>query len=153
MPESFDVSRESVSRSTHFYRKVQEKLGTSGVRSDKDLAGLVEKRLPASTVKALVRGGLSDNEIFRLVIPRRTLAHRIARREPLSRDESDRAVRLARTAALAEQVFANSDRSWQWMRQAKRRFAGRSPLELLETEAGARLVEELLYQIDDGMVA
>jgi hypothetical protein len=29
----------------------------------------------------------------------------------------------------------------------------RSPLELLATEAGARLVEEMLYQIDDVMSA
>ncbi len=145
--------QESSSAGIRFYRRVQEKLGTSHIRSDKDLLELVKKRLPASAVKALVRGGLSDSEIYRLVIPRRTLAHRISKHEALSQEESDRAVRLARITALAEQVFGESERSWRWMRQSKRRFGGRSPIELLETEAGARLIEELLYQIDDGMVA
>jgi uncharacterized protein (DUF2384 family) len=36
---------------------------------------------------------------------------------------------------------------------AKRQFNGRSPLRLAATEAGARLVEELLYRIDEGMAA
>ena len=43
--------------------------------------------------------------IYSLIVPRRTLTHRRARREALSRDESDRAVRIARIAALGEQVF------------------------------------------------
>jgi putative toxin-antitoxin system antitoxin component (TIGR02293 family) len=113
----------------------------------------VEKRLPASAVKALARGGLSESEIYRLVIPRRTLAHRVAKREPLSQEESDRAVRLARVTAFAEQVFGEGERAWRWLRQSKKQFGERSPLEVSGTEAGARLVEELLYQIDDGMVA
>jgi len=87
------------------------------------------------------------------VVPRRTLTHRRARREALSRDESDRAVRLARLAALAEQVFGDPERSWRWLRAAKRQFQGRTPLQLMATEAGARLVEELLYRIDEGMAA
>lgn len=146
-------SSEAPGGRVRFYRRVQEKLGTSGVRSDKDLAGLVEKRLPASAVKALARGGLSESEIYRLVIPRRTLAHRVAKREPLSQEESDRAVRLARVTAFAEQVFGEGERAWRWLRQSKKQFGERSPLEVSGTEAGARLVEELLYQIDDGMVA
>ena len=139
--------------SARFYRRVEEKLGTSGVRSDRDLAGLVEKRLPASAVKALARGGLSESEIYQLVIPRRTLAHRVAKREALSQWESDRAVRLARVTAFAEQVFGEPERAWRWLRQPKKQFGDRSPLEVSGTEAGARLVEELLYQIDDGLVA
>jgi putative toxin-antitoxin system antitoxin component (TIGR02293 family) len=66
---------------------------------------------------------------------------------------ADRAVRLARTAAIAEHVFGDAERAWRWLRAAKRQFRGRSPLRLLATEAGARLVEELLYRVADGMAA
>ena len=39
------------------------------------------------------------------------------------------------------------------MRQPKVRFEGRTPLQMMVTEAGGRLVEEMLLQIDDGMFA
>jgi putative toxin-antitoxin system antitoxin component (TIGR02293 family) len=97
--------------------------------------------------------GLTDEEIYSLVVPRRTLTHRRARREALSRDESDRVVRVARVLGLCVEVFGEPERGWRWLRAAKRQFRGRAPLDLLVTEAGARLVEELLYRIDEGMAA
>lgn len=39
------------------------------------------------------------------------------------------------------------------MRKPKRRFHGKTPIELLTSEAGARMIEEMIYQIDDGMAA
>jgi uncharacterized protein (DUF2384 family) len=39
------------------------------------------------------------------------------------------------------------------MRQPKRRFEKRSALELMTTETGGRLVEEMLIQTDEGMFA
>lgn len=47
-----------------FYSLIGGKLGVSKIRSGEDLASLVEKRLPATTVKALVRAGLSDAEAY-----------------------------------------------------------------------------------------
>lgn len=134
-------------------KRVQEMLGVERLRSDQDLVRLVEERLPIDAIDGLRRSGLTDDELYSLVVPRRTLTHRRTRREALSRDESDRAVRLARLAALAEQVFGETERSWRWLRAAKRQFHGRTPLQLMATEAGARLVEELLYRIDEGMAA
>lgn len=71
--------------------------------------------------------------------------------EPLTREESDRAVRLARITALAERVLSDTDKAQHWLHQPKRRFAGRTPLDIMNTETGARLVEEMLYQIDYGL--
>jgi putative toxin-antitoxin system antitoxin component (TIGR02293 family) len=136
-----------------FYSRLGGKLGLPRIRSDRDLASLVEKRLPATAVKSLVRGGLSDAEAYQLILPRRTLAHRIAKHQPLSKEESDRAVRVARITAMAEQAFGEADRAWRWLRKPKRHFEGRSPIEMLGTEAGARLVEEKVVQIDDGLAA
>ncbi len=151
MPELIELAESSPA--VRFYGRLQSKLGVASIRSDKDLVALVENRLPAATVKSLVRAGLSDSEAYQLIVPRRTLAHRISRREPLSREESDKAVRVARITALAEEAFGDQDRAWRWLRKAKRRFGGRKPIELLATETGARLVEELIGQIDDGMAA
>jgi len=114
---------------------------------------LVEKRLAPATVAALLRGGFSDAEVYSLIVPRRTLAHRIAKHQSLSREESDKAVRVARITAMAEQVFGEPGRAWRWLRKPKRQFDSRSPIEMLATEAGARLVEELIIQIDDDIAA
>ena len=129
------------------------KLGVSKIRSGEELASLVEKRLPATAVKALVRGGLSDAEVYQLIVPRRTLAHRIAKHQPLSQDESDKAVRVARITAMAEQGFGEPARAWRWLRKPKSRFEGKTPVDMLATEAGARLVEEIIVRIDYGMFA
>jgi putative toxin-antitoxin system antitoxin component (TIGR02293 family) len=134
-------------------KRVQQILGVHRLSSDQDLLKLVEDRVPTGAVEGLKRSGLTDDEIYSLIVPRRTLTHRRTRREALSREESDRAVRLARIAALAEHVFGDSKRGWHWLRAEKRQFQGRSPLQLMATEAGARLVEELLYRIDEGMAA
>lgn len=135
------------------FRRIEAKLGVGALRSDRDLARVVELGLPLRAVSALVAHGITDAEAYEFVLPRRTFAHRRARREALTREESDRAVRLARLIAFAEEVFGDEARAGRWLRKSKRRFEGRTPLALLKTEAGARLVEEMLHQIDHGMAA
>lgn len=152
MPKSAVAEARGVQQPS-LLKRLQEMLGVRRLRSDQDLVKLVEERLDIGVLKELRQAGLTDDEIFSLIVPRRTLTHRRARHEALSREESDRAVRVARIAALGEQVFGDPERSWHWLRAAKRQFNGRSPLQLAATEAGARLVEESLYRIDEGMAA
>ncbi|MBV8673221.1 MAG: DUF2384 domain-containing protein [Acidobacteriaceae bacterium] len=135
------------------YRRIERKLGISPLRSDRDLARVVEARLPLDSVDALSSHGMTSDEIYSYILPRRTLVHRKTRREALTHEESDRAVRVARITALAEEVFGNDDKAGRWLRKPKQRFEGRTPLELLRTEAGARLVEEMLLQLDYGFAA
>ena len=136
-----------------FYRRIERKLGIAPLRSDRDLARLVDERLPLASVESLSHHGISDEEIYSFILPRRTLVHRKTRRESLTHEESDRAVRIARITSLAEEVFADDARASRWLRKPKVRFEDRSPLEMLRTEAGARLVEEMLLQLDYGFAA
>lgn len=138
-------------RSLH--ERIQDLLGSPPLRSDKDLCDLVERRLPVNAVKALMNDGYTASEIFRLVMPRRTFNHRSEKGERLTREESDRVVRIARITALAEQVFGNAEKAARWLRKLKRRLDNRAPLDLLDTEAGGRLIEDWLRQIDHGMAA
>jgi len=117
-----------------FFRRVETKLGIAPVRSDRDLQRLVASRLPLSSLESLSSNGISTEEIYSFIVPRRTLSHRQAHHQPLTGEESDRVVRLARVVSQAE-------------------FDGLSPLEILKTEAGSRLVEELLLQLDYGFAA
>ena len=126
-----------------------------GVRpqSELQLATLAEQGLSTEAVRVLSDRGLSQSEVYSLVIPQRTLKHRRSRKESLSRDESDRAIRTARVLALAERVLGSEDRALRWMREPKRRFEGRTPFQMCVTGAGTQLVEEMLVQIDEGMFA
>jgi len=135
------------------YEGIGLKLGIAAPRSDSDLATFVEQRLSVRALASLVKHGLAEHEICALFLPRRTLTHRRAKHQLLTRAESDKVVCLARITALAEQVFGNEAKASRWLRKAKRRFCSRSPLGMLATEAGVRLVEEILYHIDDGVVA
>ena len=135
------------------YLNVTAKLGVPTIQSEDQLAALVHEQLPITTLKSLEENGILDSEIYSLVIPRRTLAHRKARKERLSIDESDRAVRIARVTSLAEEIFGDSENAFRWLRKPKMRFNGRSPMSMLLTESGTRLVEDLLYAFDYGMLA
>jgi len=131
-----------------------KKLGIrSSLKSDADLVALVEERLPVGAISALMEHGILEKEIYSVIVPRRTLQHRRARKEDLSREESDRAVRLARLAALTEKIFGDSKEGMLWLRSPKKRFRGRTAMDMITTETGSRLVEEALYQIDEGMAA
>lgn len=114
----------------------------------------VESGVPVSTMTDFVASsGIPLKDIYSIVIPARTLKHRRARREPLSRDESDKLARLVRVFDQAVRVFADIDLARTWLNKPKKRFDGRAPLEMLQTDTGTRLVEEFLVQIDYGMFA
>lgn len=111
------------------------------------------QRATPQSLAALARHGYSQDEIHMLVIPRRTLARRSANHEPLSIEETDKALRLERIANQAAKVFGNPDKANRWMRKPKHQLGGETPLAYLASEAGARVVEEMLDRIDYGMYA
>lgn len=97
--------------------------------------------------------GFTVEELGTLVINPRTLRHRRSRREPLSLDEADRAVRLARIYGYADEVFGDRARAWNWLRSPNASLEDHIPVLLLQTETGARVVEEALSRIDEGIFA
>jgi putative toxin-antitoxin system antitoxin component (TIGR02293 family) len=113
----------------------------------------VRAGLPVGAVHALVRSGrISRAESDRIVMPRKTLAHR-ERIGTLTADQSDRLIRVARILAFAEEIFGDADKAHRWMRRETAPLADQVPLELLDTEEGAREVESLLGRIGHGIAA
>jgi putative toxin-antitoxin system antitoxin component (TIGR02293 family) len=127
-------------------------LGTPA-ESEQKIMRLVEGGLPTRVINHLLERGLTRREVFDVIIPLRTLKHRRSRHQPLSKEESERAVRTARVLARAQAVLGDERTALEWLREPKRRFEGRLPIEMLSTEAGGRLVEQMLLQIDEGMFA
>jgi putative toxin-antitoxin system antitoxin component (TIGR02293 family) len=110
-------------------------------------------RATPAALQSLEERGYSQDEIFALVVPRRTFARRVKRHERLTVEETDRAVRLARVAELAERVFGDKAKAHRWLRKPKLALGRATPLTYLASEAGAREVEEMLWRIDYGILA
>ena len=85
-----------------------------------------------------------------LSLSARTLSRR-QREGVLSPEESDRALRLARVAAQAEEVLGGRDDAIRWLHRANRELGGREPLELVSTDAGAELVVDVLGRLEHGV--
>ena len=114
----------------------------------------VESGVPLDVISSFIAAsGVEMKDVYDIVIPSRTLKHRKARNESLSLDESDKFARLVRIYDHTVKVFGEPERARRWLEKPKHRFHERSPLEMLRTEFGARLVEEMLGQIDHGMFA
>ncbi len=118
---------------------------------DLELALLPEKGLPLSAVESLRDQGLTFTEISEIVISPRTLKHRKSRKEKLSSVETDRALRVARVVNLADKVFGSRMKALLWLRSADDRLDHRTPMQMLVNESGGRLVESMLWQIDEGI--
>lgn len=73
------------------------------------------------------------------------------RREKLTVEESDRVLRTIRVLSIAESIYRDRERALAWLRKPHARLDGRTPLSLLKTDTGSRIVEELLVQIDEGI--
>ena len=126
-------------------------LGLQPPATETDILRIVEDRLSPSVIKRLTALGLKASEIDEAVIPSRTLQHRRSRREKLTMEESDRVLRMIRVLSATETLYGDRERALAWLRRPHARLDGRSPLSLLSTDTGSRIVEELLIQIDEGM--
>ena len=121
--------------------------------SELELARLVAEGIPIEVLAdAMEQGILTRDEVTRLILPRRTLAHRKRRGEHLSPDESDRLARVLRLHKTALETFdGDADKVSAWLRAPNRALSGEIPLSLVATSDGARLVEDVLLRIEHGV--
>ncbi|MBI4542128.1 MAG: DUF2384 domain-containing protein [Gemmatimonadetes bacterium] len=136
---------------------VAEKLGgrkvfKKPVRSELELAEAIRRGLPTRAVDEVVEAGLLEPaEVYELVLPRRTLAHRRERGQPLTPEQSDRLARVVRVTTRAEEALGERAKAARWLRKPNRALGGRRPIELLENDMGARMVERVLTRIEYGV--
>lgn len=123
------------------------------VRKPADLARLVRRGLPATSVTALAEKLEVGNTVLsrKLGIPQRTLTRRLSKRSRLTAAESDRTVRLARVYAHAVQMIGSEGKAVEWLRTPNRALGGDRPLDQLDTDLGARAVEDILGRIAYGV--
>jgi putative toxin-antitoxin system antitoxin component (TIGR02293 family) len=121
------------------------------INSDMQFVNAINKGFPIDSLERLITLHLlSVNEVTHLVISPRTLARR-KKTHRLSPEESDRLARVARIISYAQEVMGDDEKANQWLRRPNRALDNRLPLDLLQTESGARIVETILGRIEHGV--
>ena len=123
------------------------------IRKPDDLAQLVRAGLPAGSVSALAERLHLGNGVLsrKLGIPQRTLTRRLSHGSLLTAAESDRTVRMARVCANAVEMIGDQDKAIEWLGTPNRALGGERPLDQLDTDTGARMVEDILGRIAYGV--
>ena len=127
-------------------------VGRPPVDSPEALKNWIREGLPfVSLEKVMERFGLSREEISAaLDLPVRTMARR-KQEQRLHRDESDRLFRFVRIAAQAAEVLGSEEKASRWLHSPNRALGGGRPLDLVDTDLGAREVEAVLGRIEYGV--
>ncbi len=113
----------------------------------------IREGLPVSTVDFMLASGrLSATELDQIVLPRKTLANR-RKLGTLTAEQSDRLMRVARQLDAAEEAFGSREKAADWLRRPTSALENERPLDLLDTDEGARQVENLLGRISHGIAA
>jgi putative toxin-antitoxin system antitoxin component (TIGR02293 family) len=123
------------------------------IKNPDDLAHLVRKGLPAGSVPALAEKLHLGNSVLsrKLRIPQRTLTRRLSQASLLTPGESDRTVRMARVYAGAVEMIGDREKAIEWLSTPNRALGGEKPLDQLDTDTGARMVEDVLGRIAYGV--
>jgi putative toxin-antitoxin system antitoxin component (TIGR02293 family) len=138
----------------------QELVKILGIRTkvtrDLDFAETIETGFPQISLER-VKSALDLNDIqvsSTLGISQKTMGR--IRKDPARRlppSLSDRLYRIARLIALAIEVLEDGEEARKWLRRPQIGLNNKIPLELMNTEAGAREVEDLLGRIEHGVLS
>lgn len=121
--------------------------------NDRDLREAIREGFPHAVLEELMRAsGLTLIELAdALDLSPRSLQRR--RRGRLARFESDRLYRMARLLALARESLGDGARASRWFKRTNRALGGVAPIAAIDTEPGARQVENLLGRIAYGGIS
>jgi putative toxin-antitoxin system antitoxin component (TIGR02293 family) len=138
---------------------VLEELGGAPIlgrplQTETDLQEAIREGFPQTVVaKVMHAAGLTLKELATsLDLSARSLQRR-RHAGRLARHESDRLYRLARIIALAKHYLGDDEKATRWLRRPNRALGGGTPLALIDTEPGARAVENVLGRIAYGGVS
>lgn len=121
--------------------------------SDRDLREAIREGFPHAVLEELMQAaGLTLKELAdALDLSARSLQRR--RHGRLARFESDRLYRLARLLAVARESLGDAKRASRWFKRSNRALGGVAPIAAIDTELGARQVENLLGRIAYGGIS
>jgi putative toxin-antitoxin system antitoxin component (TIGR02293 family) len=121
--------------------------------NDHDMREAIREGFAPAVVKELMRAsGLTLKELAQALdlSPRSLQRRRTGRLAP---HESDRLYRLARIIAIADEYLGDHERAIRWLKRPNRTLGGLAPVAAIDTELGARQVENILGRIAYGGIS
>ena len=118
-----------------------------------DWAARIHSGLPAASAFAFKEAlGLTNEQLSSVLgVSPRTLARLDPAKSRLDLVSGDRLVRSARLFAIATDVFEEAPAAARWLKAPQRALGGAIPLDLAQTDVGARAVEALLGRMEHGV--
>lgn len=125
------------------------------LKTSLDFLPLIRRGLPSKALESVAkRMNLSAPVTIRsLGLAERTIARRVQERQPLTPEESERVIRLARALAQVTAVLGEQEKARRWLQKPNRALGGNVPLTMLDTDIGANAVFEEIGRIDAGVFA
>jgi putative toxin-antitoxin system antitoxin component (TIGR02293 family) len=116
---------------------------------------LVRHGLPAAMFEQVARTlGLSSTSLAaKLGIARRTMTRKRGLDAPLSSETSEKLLRVARIRNLGRVLFSTDAAVSEWLSKTDTVLGNMAPIDLLDTDLGAREVENLLHSLAYGQFA
>lgn len=113
----------------------------------------IEEGLPVAVLDVLAERMAPGDKAFKyLLVPKATLARRRGRNARLTREESDKVIRLASVFNFAAEVWGGDRHARDFMTDENMVLQMRIPLEMvLSSEVGAKLVHDLIGQAKYGV--
>lgn len=123
---------------------------------------------PNEAIERMIRDGFSPESIPALQrfldvnqtelaeavgVTRQTLVRNRDKSSPLTKELSDRLYRVARVTRQAMTVFSTDRDAVAWLKSSNATLGGRTPLSMLDTDAGAERVRKLLGRIEYGVLS
>jgi len=127
-----------------------------GLRHPLDVHELLTRGLPGQALTYAIRhvSVLSDETLFeRAVGMSRRTSQRVKRtpNKPLSKEQSGRLWKFAEILTKATEVFGSQEEAERWLQQPAIGLEQRRPIDLLQTPAGVKLVEDFLGRLEYGV--
>ncbi len=118
-----------------------------------EMREVLRKGLPYQSLESLSKStGIQLSTLTKVIgVAPRTLARRKEAGSTFNPAESDRIYRLARIMTLAIDVLGSKEKAKEWLSRNNRALGGETPLSLLDTDMGAKQVEEVLGRIEHGV--
>ncbi|MCH8523906.1 MAG: DUF2384 domain-containing protein [Balneolales bacterium] len=121
---------------------------------DRALVNITNQGLHPDIIEQLLQEKLvTREEVYDIVIKQRTLSHRQINKQRLTSDETDRLLRLLRMKAIVAVFFGSLDKGNEWLNEPNDGYGGTKPISLIQSESGARLVEQTLERIAWGVIS
>jgi putative toxin-antitoxin system antitoxin component (TIGR02293 family) len=117
-----------------------------------EILAQVRNGLPAAMFEQVASTlGLSASTLAaKLGIARRTVTRKRGNGAPLSSETSEKLLRVARVRNLGRTLFTTDEAVSEWLSKPDASLGNMAPLDLLDTDLGAREVENLLRALAYG---